>query len=204
MNDGSEINAAGYKQMLASAFEYQDRLHELIRRGQDINCLLDIDEIMATLINSAIKLTESGIGAAALFNRNKVIFNQYKTIEKILPIECRFKRGEGILGMVMDTKRPYVCNNTELSHYMPYEIQKELKIHNFVCMPILSRQNEFLGFFEIYNKKNMAPYNEIDIDILNDLSKFGASAVENSRLMGELNKFGEELEVLMGEVSEHK
>jgi hypothetical protein len=71
-------------------------------------------------------------------------------------------------------------------------------------MPILSRQNEFLGFFEIYNKKNMAPYNEIDIDILNDLSKFGASAVENSRLMGELNKFGEELEVLMGEVSEHK
>lgn len=195
-------NVNGYRQMLASSYEYQDRLHMLINLGKNLNSLLDIDDIMDALIESSIKLSGAQTGAAALFNRTKVVFNKYGVNGRVLPLEYKFQRGKGISGMVMETKKPYLCNNTDRNQYMPAEVQKVFNIRNFISVPILGKNNEFFGFFEVYNSRNLEPFSQIDVDLCVDLAGFAATAVDNSRLLNEINKFGEEMELLVSELAQ--
>ncbi len=189
-----------YRIMLKHAYDYRDRQNMLIECAQKIAFLADINEIMPEVINSAIKLTDSAIGAAALYNRSNVVFSSYRTKERRLPIEFNFKRGMGISGILMETKKPYVCNGTENHREIPREIHDDLKIENFVSIPLLNAAGEFLGFFEVYNKRDFIPFNEIDVELLEKLSVFASAAVSHSSMLNEIEKFSAELEALVGEL----
>jgi hypothetical protein len=117
-----------------------------------------------------------------------------------LPIDTGFDREKGLCGLLMRTKKPYICNITEADKYLSGDKKEAYKIKNFLSIPILAKNEDFVGLFEVYNKSRLEPYNENDVDLLAMLGSFTAIAVERYRMSAEIGKFGEELEKLIEEI----
>ncbi|MCD1294529.1 hypothetical protein CUJ83_05880 [Methanocella sp. CWC-04] len=164
------------------------QLEVLSYTGQQINKVLKIDVVMRTLVRSAMELTGAESGASGLVSDGKMVFTEYNKKGDILPVHYLFVPGYGVPGLVLETKKPYISNDTGHDPHVIQEIRKELGFYNMVDVPILNRNGDVLGCFEIHNKSGHLPFDDEDVNMLNGLAASAAIALENSGMMNDLEK----------------
>ncbi len=200
------VKLAGKSVVLGSARDITERkLHqEAIRRknkqllllsdaSTKINKVLDLSIILEQLTIIAIELTDSKSGAAALYENNQMVFKKYFDNGKIIDADDRFNKGYGITGWVAETKKPYITNDAESDKHVIKQIRARLGFHRLIDVPILGKEGDLLGCFEIYNTKDKRPYDKNDIEMLQGLSANAAVAIENAQMLLEREKIKEEL-----------
>ena len=166
--------------------DYQ--LEILSRTSQHINAVLEIPVIMRTLVTAAMELVEGSGGTAGLLQGSKMRFTEYVSEGKIAPIDYTFERGPILPGWVIDTLKPYISNDVEHDAHVTPEFQKAFGLYNLVNVPILNRQGELLGCFEIHNKNGKAPFEAEDIFMLQGLAASAAVALENAKMLVDRDK----------------
>ena len=192
-----------YRERLEIAKIYEEKIHIIVETGKSINFVDNISEIMDAMLGLAVKITNSEFSAASLMGKTgKNFIRNNLSNGKIqdLPVDADFEREKGLCGLLMRTKKPYICNITAADKYLNDDKREEYKIRNFLSVPILAKNEDFVGLFEVYNKAQLEPYNENDVNLLVMLGSFAAIAVERQRMSAEIGKFGEELERLIEEM----
>jgi PAS domain-containing protein len=164
--------------------DYQ--LEVLSRTSVHINAVLDIPIILRTLVASAMELVGSEGGAAALLTNGKMVFKEYNREGRVLPIEYKYGRSEGVPGWVIETMKPYYTNDAEHDPHVIQEIRKALGYHNLATVPIISRKGVLLGCFEIHNKLENHPFDVLDMFMLHGLAASAAVALENAEIVSGL------------------
>ena len=174
-------------------FNIQRQLEILLEANQKINATLEIPIIMQALVSSSITLVDATAGTAGLFTDNKIVFTEYNDRGNLSDINYEFKKGDGVVGLIIETKEPYFTNQAfEDSHVIP-EVQQKLGIYNVISVPILSKSSELMGCVEIHNSNDNREFNEVDVELLAGLSSSGATALENAQIKDDLLKKEEEL-----------
>ena len=170
------------KHMEESLLQTNRQLQVLSRASQQVNAVLDIPVIMRSLVAEAMELVGAGAGAAGLIRNGQMVFTEYNNGGTIVPIDYRFDEGYGVPGWVMKTREPYFTNNAELDPHVVPELRSILGFHNLIDVPILDRNGEIIGCFEIHNTLDRRPFTNHDVDILKGLAASAAIAIENTRI----------------------
>lgn len=155
---------------------------------QQINSVLDSKLVVRTLIHTGIQLLNASSGAAGLVENGKIVMQEYVTEKDHEIINQAFEPGEGVAGRVLETKRPYICNDTKNdSHVLP-EIRDKYQIYNCVNVPISDKTGKVVGCIEIHNSLHKRPFDQHDVGILQGLAANVAVSLENAWAMHELEQ----------------
>ena len=166
-------------------FQQNRQLQVLSRAARRLNSVLDTRTILQQLLTSGMELVAASAGAAGLLKDGRLVFSEYHLHEDIFPIDYAFDEGKGIAGRVMATNAPYLCNDARSDSLVRQDLREWLDFNNLVAVPILSREGEFLGCFELYDKHYGDDFDEHDMDVLQGLAASAAIALENTRILEE-------------------
>jgi len=194
-----------YRERLELARVYEKNLRSIVEAGHDMAASGDISEIMVSMLELAVKITGAQFACAALMGKSSEVFYSFNVPEKNpvkFPIDTGFDRTFGLGGLLMRTKKHYICNIVEDDRYLNRDVKDEYKIKNYISVPLLAKKGNFLGLMDVYNKNLFEPFDENDADILDTLASFTAIAVERFRIYSEFGKFGEEVEKIVEETLE--
>lgn len=159
------------------------QLEILIRASRQLNTVLEIPAVMRTLVTFAMELVDGSSGTCGLRSGDKLVFNEYNHCGKLRPIDCSFGADEGVPGWVMRNLKSYLCNDAAGDPLVIPDIQREFGFYNLADVPILNRNGELLGCFEIHNKKDHKPFDVHDISMLEGLASSAAVALENANMV---------------------
>lgn len=169
------------------------QLEVLSFASRQINAVLDIPTIMRSLITSAMELTSAQAGFYGLVVANKIVVSEYNKQGQIYLIDYSFKMGQGVPGHVWATIKPYITNDAENDPYVIPAIQKTLGFHSLADVPVVSRNGEYLGLFELHNKKDEQPFDADDIGMLESLAAAAAVALDNARMLEDRKHYEDQL-----------
>ena len=192
----SLINISGEIVIMASGYDIterkiaeeaiakrEDQLEILSRTSVHINAVLEIPQILRTVVGAAMEVVGAEGGAAGLYENGKMIFTEYNKAGKINAFEHVVKEGEGVPGIVMKTMKMYMTNDALHDSHVSQERRSKLEFRNIINVPIMSRKGELLGCIEIYNKENNQPFDIQDMSMMQGLSASAAVALENAHTL---------------------
>lgn len=153
-----------------------------------INSVLDVGEILRTLVVSGVALVGAGAGTVGLLEDGILRFNEYYRSGSFTPIDVRFAPGQGTPGYVVTSKRARIGNDSEHDPLVIRELHRRFGIRNFIDVPILSRTGDVLGTFAIHNARDGRDFTEGDVEMLEGLAASAAVALENAKLLTDVKK----------------
>jgi len=163
----------------------QHRLHILSEASCRINAVLEIPAVLRTLVEAARELVDADSGTAAIVEGGELVFSEYNKTGELFPISYRFPRSYGVPGHVMEIQAPYRSDDAVNDAHVIPEIQQALGFKVLVDVPILGRDEELLGCFEMHDKVGGVPFDEEDVRLLEGLAASAATAIENARVLKE-------------------
>jgi PAS domain S-box-containing protein len=187
----------------------QSRQLELLSRtSQQLNSVLEIPAVLRALVASGMDLVDAAAGTAGVWTDESMRFTEYNSDGLLQPIDSALALGEGVPGVVAETRKPYLANDARADRILA-TAGEDLGVRNLVNVPILSREGALLGCLEVHNKRRGEAFDEGDVSMLEGLASSAAVALENARLLEErlraeedlrrLKEFNEDMVQSMGE-----
>ena len=171
------------KRVEAELLRRSEQLELMSRVSQEINSRLDMPVILRQLVVAALRLVGAGGGSAARLQEEQMVFREYHRAGEWVPIDYRFPAGYGVPGRVLQTRQPYLSNDAANDPWVIPEIRQAIGFDNLLDMPIISRDGELLGCFEIHDKPG--GFDAADTSVLQGLAASAAVALENTALLAE-------------------
>ena len=167
----------------AELLRRSEQLELMSRVSQEINSRLDMPVILRQLVVAALRLVGAVGGAAARLEEERMVFREYCRAGEWVPIDYRFPAGHGVPGRVLQTRQPYLSNDAANDPWVVPAIRQAIGFDNLLDMPIIGRDGELLGCFEIHDKPG--GFDAADASVLQGLAASAAVALENTALLAE-------------------
>jgi PAS domain S-box-containing protein len=150
---GTAMNISERKQAEAALLRRSEQLEMMSAASQKLNSELDSPVILRQLVAAALQITGATAGAAARVCEQQMVFIEYNQGGRLLPIDYRFPAGLRRSGTgAADASVPYLSNDAVHDPWVVPEIRQAIGFDNLLDMPIINRDGELLGCFEIHNK----------------------------------------------------
>ena len=159
------------------------QLEVLARASRQVNAILEVPVILRTLTAMALELVQATGGMAGLLQAGKLVFSEYHTKDKSLPIAYQFAPGQGVAGYVLASHLTYCSNEPARDPLVIPELASAFHLRNLVSVPVLNRAGLLLGCLEIHNTENQRSIEATDLTMLELLAAGAAVAIENARAM---------------------
>ena len=166
--------------------ELQERnrqLAALARASGELNAVLDLSQVLRTLVAAALELTGATAGTAARMIDGQLVFREYNRAGQLTAIDDRFDPGHGVPGHVLQTREPYLANDAGSDPHVIPEIRQQRGFVNLLDVPIRNALGEVLGCVELHNKPG--GFDPDDVVLLKGLAANAAVAIENAVLFEE-------------------
>ncbi|HUI08769.1 MAG TPA: SpoIIE family protein phosphatase [Bacteroidota bacterium] len=158
------------------------RLRRIIEAAKALNSTLDLDRLLAVILETALGLVDGDRGTVYLVDdeRKELWSRVFKGGERI---EIRLPTGSGIAGYVAATGDTLNIPDAYFDARFNPEIDKVTgyRTRSILCMPMKNRGGTIVGVFQILNKR-AGTFSGEDESVLDALSVHAAIAVENARL----------------------
>jgi hypothetical protein len=146
------------------------------------------------ILDLAIKYTNAEKGSLMLINERSELYILAARGFDLQFIETyRIKMGEGIAGIVAQNRSPVLVEDIDKDERFEQKKRDRYKTKSFISCPFISR-DKLLGVININDKKDGAPFNEDEFDLLKVIADQAAVALENAFLMNQLRTKAVELE----------
>ena len=170
---------------------YLRELHTILKFGTLISSSLKIESVLS----NAMKWAEDFIDAEAssiyeLDEEKDDLFIRIARGEKKDRIKkIRFKKGEGIAGLVVKTGQPLLINDVGKDKRFSDKFDRIIgfKTRSMICVPLVLR-GKSVGAIQVLNKRSRQPFSKADLEILTSMSQQIAVAMENAKLYQRLEK----------------
>jgi HD-GYP domain-containing protein (c-di-GMP phosphodiesterase class II) len=143
----------------------------------------DINKILDTIINIAIKALDAGKGLVLIKSKkdSKLLVKSAVGFDKELLDNKEIEPEDGIIGWVIKNGKPVILPEGDKDSQFKKISNLEIGTQSTICTPIvLSRKK--IGAIIISNKKHGTKFSSDDLIILNNLSAQTAIALENAML----------------------
>ena len=182
---GNEIGQAGFMRDLRQIHLLEERLHALIEAGQAIGGILERDQVLQLVVESAI---------AAFPTAEKGSIHLYDERTGMLHIRANFgysqevvealtlKAGEGFAGWVYEHETPIVSGNVqgdERFKKLDHSEAREQK--SAICVPLGAR-GRVIGALSLDNLTTFDAFKPDDVGLLSTFAAQAAVAIENAQL----------------------
>ena len=157
---------------------------------------LDLDEVLSSAFNSAVKILNAETGSLMLFDPEGEVLTikkSYGLNEEIIR-KTRVKKGETIVGWVAQSGKPLIihgradlpvrCTQTGI---VPIKGRKKYEKVNSICVPLKTRKG-VIGVVNLNRKEDANPFTEDNLKLLFTMANDVAFAIENATLYHNLHE----------------
>ena len=190
--DGSIEAALVLTQDITDLITAEDTNRRLLRLSAKLHSTLDIEVLLDILTEEAIQLTRATGGFAGLNTARGLWTRHFFHEGKKYLVDKTWQPGEGIPGRLPQNKEPYMTNNT-LADDDVSAFAGRFGVRSLICTPVLNREGELLGFFEVANKEGDAPFTGEDREKLIAVSQIAAIGIENAQAYTQMRQLSREI-----------
>lgn len=181
------------------------RLQALQEISVLLNSTLDTREVLERALESAAELLRAE--ASSVFLRDPVteelVFYAITGEKKSLLEGFRVPKGEGIVGWVVENRRPLLVPDASKDPRFFSIVDKKIgfQTRTLLSVPLITK-DRVLGALEVVNCKDGGHFSEEDIPFLETLGNHVATALDNALLYRELSEAHDALKTL-DEIKSH-
>jgi len=148
---------------------------------------LDLDEMLSSVCNSAIKILNAETGSLMLFDSKGEVLTikrAHGLNEEIIK-KTRIKKGETIVGLVAQSGKPLIIHGrTDISQIKG---RKKYEKVNSICVPLKTKKG-VIGVINLNRKRGAKSFTEDNLKLLFTMANNVASAIENAGMYQNLHK----------------
>jgi phosphoserine phosphatase RsbU/P len=174
------------------------RLEALINASKILNTTLNLEKLLALILDLAIKNLKAARGTIYLIDpERKELWS--KVLKGKDLVEIRLPVGTGISGNVAKTGKTINLKDAwkDKRFFSGFDLRTGFQTKTMLCMPMRDRKSKIIGVFQILNKHDGA-FTKEDENFLEAFSVHAALAIENARLhqdIVEKERIEKELEI---------
>lgn len=163
-----------------------NKLTQLIDAANSVNSTLDLDRLLRTILESALRGVDADRGTVYLIDELKGELWS-KVLKGTDVVEIRLPLGVGIAGHVAKTGETVNIPDAYQDERFNPETDKRTGYHTktILCMPLKNKDDKIIGVFQLINKKG-GTFTYEDESFIDALSIHAAIAIENARLAQEM------------------
>ncbi len=163
------------------------KLEMLIDITKNLNSTLNLNELLAGIIDSVIRLADTDRGFLMLAAQDGSLqFRIARDRREQFLAQDDFEVSRSIVSDVFDKGKPlFISNATEDAQFKDQQSVIDLRLHTAVCVP-LKLENRIIGVIYTDSSRLSKELSEDDMSIVMAFAAQAAIAIENARLHGEL------------------
>jgi len=184
---GEARGEAAYRDELERGRHRIEKLEILINVTRSLNSTLNLNELLAKIIDSIIKLADTDRGFLMLADKKGELAFRIARDKNEQPLrEIDFEVSHSIINEVVDKSEPLFINDLMQSEqFRDQESVLDLKLRTAICVP-LRLDERIIGVIYTDASRLSDEITEDDISIVSAFASQAAIAIENARLHGAL------------------
>ena len=153
-------------------------LEELTRIGRTVTAMLDLDSVLTTVVESAMRLTGAEEGSLLLLDEDsgELTMRASKNFDEDFARAFRLRVDDSIAGQVIASGAPVL-----LDEGTPQKIKTAYLVHSLLYVPLRVR-NRTIGVLGVDNRSAGRAFTRDDVGVVEALADYAAIAIENARL----------------------
>lgn len=166
-------------------------LERIVKLSQILNSTLSLEPLLQLIIQSATELTNTEACSIMLIDKNT---GELRFSEATGGVSDALKKvsvplNNSIGGWVIRHNRPLLIRDAKNDPRWHGDVDKSIDFETRSILGVpLKVRDRVIGVLEVVNKKSEEGFNEDDIQIATTLSAHAAIAIENARLLDELQQ----------------
>jgi signal transduction histidine kinase/DNA-binding response OmpR family regulator len=180
----------------AGAQSLERRLHELealAHIGRTVTAMLDLDQVLTTVVESAVGLTEAEEGSLLLLDEESgdLTMRASMNFDDEFARTFRLKVEDSLAGQVIATGQPVI-----LDEGAPQKIKTSYLVHSLLYVPLRAR-GRTIGVLGVDNRKAGRALTKEDMTVVMAMADYAAIAIENARLYNRSESERVQLETIL-------
>jgi len=164
-----------------SARSLGKRLHELetlVMIGRTVTAMLDLDQVLKTVVEAAVRLTEAEEGSLLLVDEDSgdLYMRSSKNFDEEFARTFRVHTEDSLAGHVVASGQPVI-----LDERTPQKIKTSYLVHSLIYVPLRVR-GKTIGVLGVDNRKAGRVFAQEDTMVMVAMADYAAIAVENAQL----------------------
>ena len=175
-----------------------DGLEALQRVGRSVTALLDLDNVLTVVVDSAVELTGAEEGSLLLLDEatGELYMRAARNFQDEFVRKFRLPIRDSLAGQVLRTGRPITIDEKT-----PQKIKTSYLVHTLIYVPLQVR-GRVIGVLGVDNRQSGHPFLEDHIILVAALADFAAIAIDNARLYTRTEVERKKLETILTHVED--
>lgn len=168
-------------------------LEVLARIGRTVTAMLDLDEVLTAVVDSAVKLTGAEEGSLLLLEEEsgQLYMRASKNFDEEFASTFRLQVHDSLAGQVLASGQPVVIDQSS-----PQKIKTAYLVVSLIYVPLRVR-GKTIGVLGVDNRKVGHTFSENDKTVLGAMADYAAIAIENARLYNRTEAERTKLETIL-------
>ncbi len=153
-------------------------LEGLAQIGRAVTAMLDLDAILKTVVDSAVKLTDAEEGSLLLLDEHssELYMRSSKNFDEEFASTFRLRVQDSLAGQVIASGQPVL-----LDERSPQKIKTSYLVHSLLYVPLRVRART-IGVLGVDNRKAGRALTQEDTTVMSAIADYAAIAIDNARL----------------------
>jgi two-component system phosphate regulon sensor histidine kinase PhoR len=175
-----------------------DGLEALQRVGRSVTALLDLDNVLTVVVDSAVELTGAEEGSLLLLDEatGELYMRAARNFQDEFVRKFRLPARDSLAGQVLRTGKPITIDEKT-----PQKIKTSYLVHTLIYVPLQVR-GRVIGVLGVDNRQSGHPFLEDHIILVAALADFAAIAIDNARLYTRTEVERKKLETILTHVED--
>lgn len=172
-----------------------EELETLANIGQTVTAMLEVDDVLTSVVDAAVRLTGAEEGSLLLMDEEsgQLYMRASKNFDEEFARTFRLQVQDSLAGQVIATGEPIVVDEGS-----PQKIKTSYLVHSLIYVPLRARGN-IIGVLGVDNRKVGHNFDQEDLTVLSAMADYAAIAIENARLYHRTEAERRKLETVLKE-----
>lgn len=170
------------------------RLALLYQVAEQVNSTLELDQCLDRIVDGAYRIFRAEKVSLMLLDEaaGEMRICAARNIPDDVLEQVVVKLGDGLAGKVAESGDPLVVSNLEQDPRFKRKSKRQYRTGSFAIVP-LKHKDRVLGVMNLTNRADGTSFTEEDLALLAALANQASIAIQNSRLIAQLNREKEQL-----------
>lgn len=171
-------------------------LEALTMIGRNVTAMLDLDDVLSSVVEAAVRLTDAEEGSLLLLDEEsgELYMRASKNFDQKFAQTFRLRVHDSLAGQVIASGEPVVIDKTA-----PQKIKTAYLVHSLVYVPLQVRGHT-IGILGVDNRSAGRILSREHVKVLQALSDYAAIAIENAQLYEHSETERRKLETILTEI----
>ncbi|NIS82392.1 MAG: response regulator [Anaerolineales bacterium] len=180
-NDKENTQSAAQSEEETKSDDVERRIQELEALsmiGRTVTSMLELDEVLTTVVEAAVRLSGAEEGSLLLLEEEtgELYMRASKNFDEEFATAFRLHTQDSLAGKVIATGEPIMLDEST-----PKKIKTSYLVHSLIYVPLQVR-GRVIGVLGVDNRKAGRVLTDHDLTVMMAMADYAAIAIENARL----------------------